>query len=56
VSCRGHWHRAVIVRGFTNETCRWQRSGYRLQAAGSVADASRPRREEESKLAHGMVR
>ena len=56
MSCRGHRHFALIVRGFTNETCRWQRSGHRLQAARSVAEASGPRRAEETELAHGMVR
>jgi hypothetical protein len=56
VSCCGHRHRALIVRGFTNETCRWQRSGHRLQAAHSVADASGPRRAEAAKAGAGMVR
>jgi len=57
VSCRGHRHLALMVRrGFTNETCRWQRSGHRLQAAHSVADASGPRRAEAAKAGAGMVR
>ena len=56
MSCRGHRQRALIVRGFTNETCRWQRSGHRLQAARSVADASGQRRTEETKLALGLAR
>ena len=56
VSCRGPRHRTLIVRGFANETCRWQHSGHRLQAARSVADASGPRRAEKTKLAGGMVR
>ena len=48
VSYRGHRHRALIVRDFANETCRWQGSGHRLRAARSVADASGPRRAEET--------
>ena len=56
VSCRGHWHLALIVRGVANETCRWQGSGHRLQAARSVADASRPRRAEATKAGARMVR
>ena len=57
MSCRGHRHRALIVRrSFANETWRWQRSGHRLQAAHSVADASGPRRAEAAKAGAGMVR
>ena len=55
MSCRGHRHRALIVRGFANETCRWQGSGHRLRAARSLADASGPRKAEETKLAQGMA-
>ena len=44
MSCRGHRHRALAVRGFANETCRWQGSGHRLRAARSASGREGRRR------------